>query len=1474
MDAILRIADKKGIHDYDLRTENMPVSAFQFTAMKTDKGQWMYYCSSSVRVNGKEAANGILKTGDVIGIDYDTRTTAFVLPIRKTKKFALDKTCTGITIGRKDENVLQLKENQVSGQHCIIHQTETYSYIMDLKSTNGTFVNDKRIIPMKSVLLHDQDVIKISGFTFTMEKNHLVCLHDIAFHPENLDQAESKAKTLFPLKNASTGKSITYAKPHPSPYPWFSTAPRFIGPKPELVINVESAPSLSQKPGMGMMGIGFSIPAMAFGIGMSALNYALKKKKYTKQEKERAEIYARYISGIESQLSEFQKKERAYASSLYPDLKDCFSRLQGPSKNLWERHVEDDDFLSIRFGQGTLPSSAVVNIPQSHLSLTTDEFEHVPSEIKEKYSYIEHMPVTASLKNDGVIGLTGNKKETYTLLRSMVMQIAALQSYEEVKLVLFCKKEDLKEWDWMRWLPHCFNKDRDLRYIFTEDDKQEEILAAEIKTIQDRLNQTSSWGYGNKVSRMPFYVFIVTDASLLENNAIGMALTQNSSDLNVSAIVTGKTSSDFPHSVRCIVNVSGNGSYQNISVQKEKEIKPVTFNTNEAYIDVSLYDDAARKLAPVRLIGAASSSKFTLPNNVSLFEGLGITNKVSINPSQYWKNARAEESMAVPIGIDDHDDPVIFDINEHKHGVHGLVAGASGSGKSKMVQSWIASMAYHFSPEDVNFILVDFKGESLVLPFIKLPHLACYTSNLDPDVRRKFLSIESEMDRRMELLKEYACDDIITYRRKRRNHPSMPNLPFLILVVDEFANFKTEFPEFTEPIDHLYQAGRALGFFGILMTQKPAGKITEQMRANMGFRWCLRVDTTSDSKEVIEIGDAAELKNPGRAYMYTSDKKYVLMQAYYGEMPYDEERLKNHIDSTVYALKLNGTHETYQNLKTDSSLLPTELSVFTEAIAEYCTKNNIPAAKPIWQKELPKKLELEEVLEKYAGREKISPVSVLGLYDDPAHQKQDILAHDLWSDGSFSVYGAPQSGKSQFLETYILSLCEKYTPDSVQFYILECGGFRLEPLLTMPHVGGYASDSDMECMQRILKFLHKELSRRKRIFHQMGIASMEGYYEVKKEYLPTISLIIDNLNTLTQNYSQLTSDIVKLAKEGGSYGILLAVSFAGTYGTYQFTQSIRRVFALRLNDKTDYVSLTGKVSEDVSKMPKGRGFVSESGKALLMQTAVLYVNDSDAKRSVKIHDLSLSKTKQWHGILPETIRSMPEEIFYGDIHGNPYLLGLDFNNVQNVSCNLKEYRSIMISYFKKESNVSLLRSLIRQIQEEQGEIYLYREKHEKYDDLLDASRIITNLTDLDAFLKEMAQMLKKRQQELKQNPSASFTPLVMIVDGLAKIMKEGTVETNQRLEVFVRLGEGIGFMLITADTTDEMNYVKFIGGNILAVTLRKGPKLILGGNINSHQLLSAMDISSTHPQPLKWDEGIYQENENDGNILFKMMQGD
>ena len=235
---------------------------------------------------------------------------------------------------------------------------------------------------------------------------------------------------------------------------------------------------------------------------------------------------------------------------------------------------------------------------------------------------------------------------------------------------------------------------------------------------------------------------------------------------------------------------------------------------------------------------------------------------------------------------------------------------------------------------------------------------------------------------------------------------------------------------------------------------------------------------------------------------------------------------------------------------------------------------------------------------------------------------------------------------------------------------------------------------------------------------------------------------------------------------------------------------------------------------------------------------------------------------------------MPEESFYGDFHGKTYLLGLDYTEVQSVSANLKDYRSIMISYFKKESNVSLLRSLIKQIQEEDGEIYLYREKPERYDDLLDPSHIISNLTDLDAFLMEMAQMLKQRQQELRQNPAAAFKPLVMIIDGLAKIMKEGTVETNQRLEVFVRLGEGIGFMLITADTLEEMNYVKFIGGNILAVTLRKGPKLILGGSINSHQLISSLDISSTHPQPLKWDEGIYQENENEGNIFFKLMQGD
>lgn len=206
-------------------------------------------------------------------------------------------------------------------------------------------------------------------------------------------------------------------------------------------------------------------------------------------------------------------------------------------------------------------------------------------------------------------------------------------------------------------------------------------------------------------------------------------------------------------------------------------------------------------------------------------------------------------------------------------------------------------------------------------------------------------------------------------RRKRRSNPAMPVMPFLILIVDEYADFKTQYPEFTAPIDHLYQAGRSLGVFAILMTQKPSGKITDQMRANLGFRWCLRVDDESGSREVLGNPDAAHLRGAGRAYVKANDGTYELIQSFYSSAPYRPDRGGKETNAQVFALRLNGTvlHRDTQ-AEPERKESRTELEVITAYVTEYCKRQHIEGARPMWQQAFPDCVELKGLLERYRDK--------------------------------------------------------------------------------------------------------------------------------------------------------------------------------------------------------------------------------------------------------------------------------------------------------------------------------------------------------------------------------------------------------------------------------------------------------------------------------------------------------------------------
>lgn len=1482
MNAILRVVNMNGMKDFDLSVETAAISELQFMASPAGK-DWVFQCAAPIVYQGRKVTSGQICIGDAYFLDEKTYTKILILPKltggRKEIPFH-----QRLTVGRKLNNDLELKDPMVSGNHCVFVRLDGTISVQDEKSTNGTFVNRRLLRAKIPTPLKNGDEVVVGPYTLCVNNGLFIKNTNSNVH---IHVNAQQSRTVSP----GAGQ---YAVPKTKAYPWFSRAPRMYSEVPPLSIEIAEAPAIGEKPSMGMTTIAATNgPGMAIGLGMTALRYGLGKKKYNEKERQRAEVYAKYLTGIENQLKDHADQQRSHAISLHPDTADCVQRVNGPRQNLWERHPEDTDFLSLRLGVGQTPAEARVTIPVQRLQLQEDEFTHVPQQIRDKYAYVDRMPVNCSLMQDGICGVIGPRQQAVKLVQGMVAQIAALHSYDEVKLVVVFPEREREQWEWIRWLPHCMSKERDIRYIACDKTGIKEILPQLEAIVKFRVDSVTEWKFGTNSSNLPHYVFIVADSSLMADSSIGSALMLNRPELGLNGIIIGQTLSDFPYSTRNVITVAP--SKKGLHLSFRKNAQTVELDSEELEIPFQVYQTFGRSMAPIRVPAVEDDSRNGIPSFITFFDGLRISKVDQIELGEFWSASRPEESMSVPIGVKQGGELFYFDIHEKAHGPHGLIAGGSGSGKSKLVQAWIAAMVMQFSPEDINFILVDFKGESLVTPFKGLPHLAGFTSNLDPDVRRKFLAVESEMGRRMALLKENSCDDIIQYRRKRRTSPQMPPMPFLFLVVDEYADFKTQYPEFTAPIDHLYQAGRSLGMMAILMTQNPSGKVTDQMRANLGFRWCLRVDQESDSREVLGTTDAAHIRESGRAYVKANDGTYVMIQALFGSTPYEPDKNKRRNNAQVFAIKLNGKaieDYSYQEKKDDSASR-WELSVLTEYVSTYCMRRKIAAARPIWMDTIPERLDLEEmqnrrnrmIMQEASSMEWIPtertaaadshPVAVLGLYDDPAHQVQDVLTHDFWNEGNLAVYGAATTGKTTFLQTVILSLCNRYTPAQVQFYLLECGGFAMRSLERFPHVGAAAGDDEPESIDKILKLLEEELERRRKLFRKEGITTLESYMEVTAQPMATVILGVDHMNLLGQSLSDMQSRIIKLSATGASYGVYLICSFAGTNSVnYQLLQNIRRVMALQLTDKGDYTSITGRVTADPSALPVGRGFMKTGRGAILFQTAIIHANMQDGERAVAIRRQADKLQNEWNGPCPAGIQIVPEKLAYGDLEGEMYLLGMNTETGDTLTLPALEHQSLMIAFGNEDGKEALYRSFLRQALEAGGEVWMYTGSPTGYSDLLDGEHLITELSQLNALVEPMAGILRERQAKYKQNPAMTFPPMLVLIDGMKTLLTQAEENTIMRLEVFVRLGKGIGFFLVCADTAADMNYCRYSGSSILAVTMRTRARMIVGGALVEHQLFENASLRLTHPQPLKGDEAVVLAQEGTKANFVKLMGGD
>lgn len=834
-----------------------------------------------------------------------------------TKKYDIDA-LNQITIGRDKSNDISYDGMKLVGKfHAKIYKNGNHFVLRD-SSKNGTFINGHRIREYGKT--DDVECILVFGDCIDIYGLRLVYMKEfIAVRSQN-DVIISDKLVKADMSNYIAkvdGKSEGHKLFHRSPrfIPEIYTEPIEIeGPPDEkkaekrplfMVIGQPLTMMIPMVLGTTLMsfarsgsgtfmytGLVTSVGSAVIGTVWALTNMSHAKKVEREYNKNRLKKYGDYLKEAHDEVEEkYSKNTRALEETYSP-----FNPLGiEASGKLWNRNNRHNDFLSHRVGIGDVDFQAEIVVPKEKFSLDYDELEEKAREIKHEYSRLKDVPICVDLLSNKLVGIIGGERKTgcYQLMHNLVAQIVSSNSYFDVKTVFLYddrREIDKEKWEFAKWLPHSWSDDRSTRFIAGNRNSAREVCYEIARVLRGRIENSNSVGEGNSGMR-PHYVIFIENHELLEDEIIAKYIYDPLINCGITAILMVESYDNLPNECEYIIENTQTytGIYNVQRIDKRVDVK---------FDNISDYDllEFARQLSKIRLEEANTEGE--VPTMLTFFEMYNVKKPEDFNVIERWKKGRTYESMRALIGQKSGCQDIYLDINEKYHGPHGLLAGTTGAGKSETLQTYMLSLSLNFSPDDIGFFVIDYKGGGMANLFDKLPHMINQISNLSGNqVRRALVSIKSENVRRQKIFNEYGVNNIDKYTKLYKNGEAKIPVPHLIIVIDEFAQLKKEQPDFMQEIVSVSQVGRSLGVHLILATQRPSGVVSEDIRSNTKFKICLRVQSKSDSSEVLGRGDAAYITQSGRGYLQVgSDEVFELFQTAWSGAEYDNMETDDNLE--------------------------------------------------------------------------------------------------------------------------------------------------------------------------------------------------------------------------------------------------------------------------------------------------------------------------------------------------------------------------------------------------------------------------------------------------------------------------------------------------------------------------------------------------------------------------------------------------
>lgn len=1281
----------------------------------SENGQWMAKSDETVYLrkqdNTKDTMQYLMPRDKISVCDASSDAELFTLEfsiafLNKTNDF--DRIiscydCVEFTVGGVQGCTVRIADPVVSGDYIKITKEDTGWYVDAQNARYGILLNG---FPGRTTRtqLQEGDIITLNGFSFYWRKKNLYT------------STETELSTQLPTRQKFWQKNHLQ-------YPRFvrSTRQQFVIPKEKVdILSPKSKPEEPKKNlvvtlvpmlvSMGMMvmmrmTMGGNILFAVMCVGMSAVsivmgvvNYKNEGSQYRKNLVKRENDYNRYIAEQEQKIQELRTKERIISSQKYPSLEEQLGYVEDFDARLFEKQKNHEDYLFVRLGEGTVPSQCEIGYRRQEYREIDDPLMDYPEKIHDKYVDIENMPVTLDLASANVLGFLGDRTHLYQMTKNLILQFCIEHYYQDVKLYLLMGKEDKQYFEWARWFRNL-REENGMRNFGYDENSSKILLERLYAQLSEREKMKES-----DIRKLPTNIVLIYRSELLGEHPVSNYLEEASKLGFVFLFFEEFAEKLNPYcSKRIFLHANDFTGYIQ-DVNDGEQIQHFRYS----HVPVEKAAEIARKMACVYVDEVSLEASLT--KNITLYQLLGIMNVYDLNLAQRWAQSKIYDSMAAPLGVKSGDEIVYLDLHEKYHGPHGLVAGTTGSGKSEILQSYILSMATLFHPYEVGFIIIDFKGGGMVNQFRNLPHLNGAITNIDgKEIDRSLSSIKAELRKRQRLFAEYEVNHINDYIRLYKEGVTPQPLPHLILIVDEFAELKSEQPEFMKELISAARIGRSLGVHLILATQKPSGVVNDQIWSNSKFKLCLKVQNQSDSNEVLKSPLAAEIREPGRAYLQVGNNEiFQLFQSAYSGAPVPNGAMGEKKRFKISKVAMDGTREViYEQKPTEEKGGDTQLDAIVDYVEEYCKNSYIERLPDIC---LPPLAEVIPYPSEMPVAEDADICVPIGRYDDPENQYQGVMNYDIANINTM-IIGASATGKTNLLQTIIRQVCSRFTPKELNIYIMDFGNMYLKNFETLCHVGGVVTLSEEEKLKNLFKLLQEEIQNRKAKFLEMGISSYAAYSEAGYHGFPRILVLLDNFTAFKEIYADMHEEnLVYVAREGVACGITIVLTNSQTSGLgYKHMSNFAGRIAFHCNDSTEYNSLLERCRMQPTNI-SGRALCKVDKEIFEVQTYLAFEGEREIERSGAIREFvekinSLYMHEKARKI-PEIPKVLPYSYFQNDSsykkQRHVYPIGLDYASVDTVLLDFKQMNELCVVGSKSVNRVNALMTILRVIHQEQN----------------------------------------------------------------------------------------------------------------------------------------------------------------------------